>query len=204
MIKKIYNDNTNQRDIEKVVEILKSGGVVIFPTDTVYGIGCDIHNHKAVEKVAKIKGVKLEQANFSFIFNDLSQISEYTGPIDNPTFKLLKKHLPGPFTFILNAGGKVPKVFMNKKKTIGIRIPDNNIIRGVVGELGNPILTTSVKDNDEIIEYTTDPELIHEQFGCLVDLVIDGGYGQNEASTVVDCTNSVPIIVRQGIGEIDL
>jgi tRNA threonylcarbamoyl adenosine modification protein (Sua5/YciO/YrdC/YwlC family) len=203
MIKKIYPENPNTRDIEKAVDLLRNDGVIIFPTDTVYAIGCDLKSHKAAEKLARLKGVKLEQANFSFIFFDLSHISEYTRPIDNPTFKLMKRYLPGPYTFILNAGNKVPKMFMNKKKTIGIRIPDNNITRELVKELGNPILTTSVKDNDEVIEYTTDPELIHEQYECLVDLVIDGGYGQNEASTVIDCTSTEPVLIRQGIGEVD-
>jgi tRNA threonylcarbamoyl adenosine modification protein (Sua5/YciO/YrdC/YwlC family) len=203
MLRKIYPENPNIKEIEKIANLLHEGGVIIFPTDTVYGIGCDIHNYKAVERVAQVKGIKIEKANFSFLFYDLSQISEYTRPIDNSIFKLMKWCLPGPYTFILNAGGKVPKIFMNKKKTIGIRVPDNNIIREIVKELGHPILTTSVHDDDEVIEYTTDPELIHERYKNQVDLVIDGGYGQNVASTVIDCTEGQPVLIRQGIGEVN-
>ena len=204
MIKRIYSENPNSKEIAKIVNLLQQGGVIVFPTDTIYGIGCDIYNHKAVERVAQIKGINLGKANFSFIFYDLSQISEYTKPIDNSTFKMMKWLLPGPYTFILNAGNKVPKIFMNRKKTIGIRVPKNNIIREVVRELGNPILTTSVHDDDEVLEYTTDPELIHERYQNLVDLVIDGGYGQNVASTVIDCTENEPVLIRQGIGEVEL
>jgi tRNA threonylcarbamoyl adenosine modification protein (Sua5/YciO/YrdC/YwlC family) len=165
-------------------------------------MGCDIHNRKSVEKIAKLKGIKLEKAKFSIIYHSLSQISEYTRPISNTVFKLMKKNLPGPFTFILNANNKVPEIFQSNKKTIGIRIPDNPIILEIVKEFGSPLLTTSVHDEDKIIEYTTDPELIHENYKDSVDLVIDGGYGQNEASTVVDCTGDEPVIIRQGIGEL--
>lgn len=202
MIVKIYPENPNPKQIEKVVEILRDGGIIIYPTDSVYGMGCDIHNHKAVEKIAKLRGIILEKARFSIICHDLSQISAYTKPINNSVFKLMKKNLPGPFTFILNANSKVPALFLSNKKTIGIRIPNNSIILEIVREFGSPILTTSVHDEDELVEYTTDPELIHENYGELVDLVIDGGYGQNIASTVVDCTDSEPVIVRQGIGEL--
>ena len=204
MLLKIYEENPNLREILKVVDILKNGGVIIYPTDTIYGIGCDITNAKAVERVARIKKVQVENSNMSFICSDLSHLSDYARPITNQTFKLIKRCLPGPFTFILNANNKVPKYFKGKKKTVGIRVPDNQIILEIVKELGNPILSTSVHDEDEIIEYTTDPELIHEKFGDLVDLVIDGGYGGNTPSTVIDCTSEEPILIRKGKGEIDL
>ena len=203
MLLKIYPDNTNDKHINQVVDVLQKGGVIIYPTDTVYGIGCDISNQKAVEKVARIKGVKLEKANFSFICHDLSHLSDFTKNISNDTFKLMKRNLPGAFTFILNANNNVPKLFKNKKKTVGIRIPDNDIIREIVRKLGNPILTTSIKDDDEIVEYTTDPELIHENYKEKVDLVIDGGYGNNEPSTIVDCTSDDAEIIREGLGELE-
>ena len=202
MLIRLYNENPNIKDLLKVVEILRDGGVIIFPTDTIYGIGCDITKPKAVERVARIKNVRPEKAVFSFLFYDLSNISDYCKPISNSVFKLMKKNLPGPFTFILNANSNIPKLFRNNKKSIGIRIPQNNIIREIVRELGNPILSTSVKDDDTIIEYTTDPELIHEKFGDLVDLVIDGGFGGNIPSTVIDCIGNEPVITRQGKGEL--
>jgi tRNA threonylcarbamoyl adenosine modification protein (Sua5/YciO/YrdC/YwlC family) len=199
MLIKIYPQNPNTREIEKVLDVLNRGGVIIFPTDTVYGIGCDIYQHKAVERVAQIKGIKLEKADFSFIFSDLSHLSEYTTGVGNPIFKLMKKNLPGPFTFILSASHNIPRIFKGKKKTIGIRVPDNPIILEIVKKLGHPMLTTSVHDEDEIIEYTTDPELIHEKFGNLVDLVIDGGVGHLTPSTVIDCTGDEPEILREGL-----
>lgn len=204
MLMRIHPDTPSSRQILKVVEILRNGGVIIYPTDTVYGLGCDISKARAVERIARIKSVKLEKANFSFICHDLSHISLYTRQISNPTFKLMKKYLPGPFTFILNANSNVPKIFKNKKKTIGIRIPDNNIPLEIVKELGNPILTTSIHDYDDVIDYTTDAELIHENMGQIVDLVIDGGYGKNIPSTVVNCTTEHPEIIRQGLGEFEL
>ena len=203
MLINIHPENPDERKITQVVDILMKGGVIIFPTDTVYGIGCDITKPRAVERVAQIKGIKMEKSNFSFIFHDLSQISDYARHISNPVFKMLKKFLPGPFTFILEANSNVPKLFRNKKRTIGIRIPDNNITREMVRLLGNPILTTSVHDEDEILGYTTDPELIHEHYSKIVDCVIDGGYGDNNPSTVVDCTGDEPVIVRQGTGIIE-
>lgn len=203
MLIKVYPENPNPKEVNKVVEILKNGGIIIYPTDTVYGMGCDINNSKAVEKVARVKGVKADKADFSFIFSSLSTLSEFTKDMNNSTFKILKQYLPGPYTFILKASNKVPKIFKNKKKTIGIRIPDNNIITSIVEELGNPIITTSVHDDDDIIEYTTDPELIHERYENLVDAVIDGGFGKNVASTVIDCTGDEPVVLRQGIGEIE-
>ena len=176
--------------------------MVIYPTDTVYGLGCDIHNNKALEKIALLKGVKIEKATFSFICNNLSHLSDYVKQIDSSTFKILKRALPGPYTFILPGSKSLPKVF-KKKKTVGIRIPDNTITQSIVKVLGNPIVSTSIRDEDEILEYTTDPELIFEKWGKFVDLVIDGGYGGNSASTVIDLTNE-PIIVREGKGSIDI
>lgn len=203
MLIKIYPENPNPKAIEQVVEVLKKGGIIIYPTDTVYGLGCDITNQKAIERICKIRGIKPEKANFSFICSDLSHISDFIKPIDTTVFRLLKKALPGPFTFIFNANNNVPKLLSSNKKTVGIRVPDNNIAREIVRVLGNPILSTSIKDDDELIEYSTDPELIHEKYEDLVDLVIDGGYGDNEASTVVDCTMGDFEIIREGKGVLE-
>ncbi|QVY66675.1 L-threonylcarbamoyladenylate synthase [Polaribacter sp. Q13] len=200
---KIYNENPNQKEIDKVVRVLKHGGLVIYPTDTVYGLGCDITNNKALEKIAQIKGVKLEKANFSFICNNLSHLSDYIKQIDSATFKVLKRALPGPYTFILPGSNNLPKVF-KKKKTVGIRIPDNNIIRTLVEVLGNPIVSTSIRDEDEVLEYTTDPELIFEKWGKLVDIVIDGGYGDNQGSTIIDFTEGYPEVIREGKGSLEI
>jgi tRNA threonylcarbamoyl adenosine modification protein (Sua5/YciO/YrdC/YwlC family) len=194
----MHPDNPAERQIRQVVEILQDGGVIIYPTDTVYAIGCDITKPKAIERVANLKGIKPEKANFSFICYDLSHLSDFTRPLDNTIFKMMKRNLPGPFTFILEANNNVPKILKANRKTIGIRIPDNNIIREIVNVLGNPILTTSLKTNDEIIEYNTDPELIYEEYENLVDAVIDGGYGGLVASTVIDCTEGEFKIVRMG------
>jgi len=204
MIKKLYDKNPNARDISSIVEILKAGGIIIYPTDTVYGIGCDIHNHKAVEKVARIKNIKLEKANFSIICHDLSHLSDYARQVDNNTFKLMKSLLPGPYTFILTASSKVPRFFTDKKKTIGIRIPDNKIILEIVKELGNPVLTTSVFGENDLLEEITNPELIHEKFEDQVDLVIDGGSGGTILSTIIDCTGDEPFVTRQGAGVVEL
>ncbi|CAM3674774.1 L-threonylcarbamoyladenylate synthase [Mucilaginibacter galii] len=203
MLIRIYPENPNPKAIEQVVQVLKKGGLIIYPTDTVYGLGCDITNHKAIEAVARIRNIKPEKANFSFICHDLSNLSDYTKPIDNAMFRVLKKALPGPFTFILNASGNVPKLLSSNKKTVGIRVPDNDIAREIVKQLGNPILSTSIKDDDDIIEYSTDPELIHEKYENLVDLVIDGGYGGNVASTVVDVTSGDFEVIREGKGDLD-
>lgn len=203
MLIRIHPENPQPRDLERVLDILRDGGVIIYPTDTVYGIGCDITNKKAVERVAKLKGEKVEKANFSIICYDLSHISDYAKHVDNRTFKMMKKGLPGPFTFILEASNKIPKMFTAKKKTIGIRIPDHNIPREIVRLLGNPIVTTSIKDEDEMIEYSTDPELIHEKFENLVDCVIDGGYGNQIASTIVDCSSGEIEVIREGLGDIN-
>ncbi|MBL4605295.1 MAG: threonylcarbamoyl-AMP synthase [Flavobacteriaceae bacterium] len=200
---KIYNDNPNPKEIQKVIEVLRKGGLIIYPTDTVYGLGCDITNTRALEKIAKIKGVKLEKANFSFICNDLSHLSDYVKQIDTPTYKILKRALPGPYTFILPGSNSLPKVF-KKKKTVGIRVPDNNIARAIVAELGNPIVSTSIRDEDDVLEYTTDPELIYEKWQNQVDLVINGGYGDNYASTVIDLTQDEPEVIRKGKGSLDI
>ncbi|MGE5382934.1 MAG: L-threonylcarbamoyladenylate synthase [Omnitrophica WOR_2 bacterium] len=200
MLLKIYPENPNSKHIRMVIECLLDGGIIVYPTDTIYGLGCDIFKSKAIERIAQIKGIKVDKANFSFICNDLSQLSDYCKPIPNDVFKLMKSNLPGPFTFILNASNNVPKLIQSKKKTVGIRIPDNNIPIEIVKQLGNPIMSTSIHDSDKIIEYTTDPELIYERFSKLVDIVIDGGYGDNEPSTVVDCTNDEPVITREGKG----
>ncbi|RTL09835.1 MAG: threonylcarbamoyl-AMP synthase [Flavobacteriaceae bacterium] len=200
---RIYEDKPSEAAIKKVVEVLLNGGLVIYPTDTVYGLGCDITNSRALEKIAKIKGIKLEKANFSFVCSDLSNLSDYVKQIDTSTFKILKRALPGPYTFILPGNNDLPKEF-RKKKTVGIRIPDNNIAREIVKLLGNPIVSTSIHDEDEVIEYSTDPELIFEKWQNKVDLVIDGGYGDNVASTIIDLTGYEPEVVREGKGSLDI
>jgi tRNA threonylcarbamoyl adenosine modification protein (Sua5/YciO/YrdC/YwlC family) len=200
---KIYEDNPNEAAIKKVVEVLKNGGVIIYPTDTVYGLGCDITNTKALERVAKLKGIKLEKANLSFICYNLSHISDYVKQIDTSTFKLLKRALPGPYTFILPGNNDLPKVFKNKK-TVGIRVPDNTIIRAIIKELGNPIISTSIHDDDEIIEYSSDPELIFEKWQNKVEMVIDGGYGDNIPSTIIDLSGNEPEVIREGKGSLDI
>lgn len=203
MLIKIYPENPNPREIKKIVQIIEDGGLVIYPTDTIYGIGCDITKPKAVARLAQIQGLDMDKAFFSFIFNDLSQLSEYTKPLSNPAFKLLKRNVPGPFTFIFEANNNIPKLFKTRRKTIGIRLPDNNIVRAIVSELGRPLLSSSVHDDeDEVTEYITDPELIHERYGSVVDVVIDGGYGDNQPSTVIDCTTDDFEIIRQGKGEV--
>ena len=186
-----------------MVDLLRYGGVIIYPTDTVYGIGCDITKARAVERVARIKGIRPEKARFSFICSDLSQLSDFASHVDNTTFKLMKSSLPGPYTFILNASTQVPKSIKQKRKTVGIRIPDNNIILEIVQQLGNPILTTSLKEDDDILEYPTDPELIYEEYRDFVDAVIDGGYGGIIPSTIIDCSGDEPEVVREGLGEVD-
>ncbi|MDY2587970.1 L-threonylcarbamoyladenylate synthase [Winogradskyella aquimaris] len=200
---KIYPENPNPKAIESVVEVLKSGGLVIYPTDTVYGLGCDITNLKAMERVAQIKGVKLEKSNFSFVCEDLSNLSDYVKQIDTSTFKILKRALPGPYTFILPGSKSLPSPF-KKRKTVGIRVPDNSIALALVNALGNPIISTSIRDEDDIIEYTTDPELILEKWDHLVDVVIDGGYGGNEASTIIDLSDDTPEVVREGKGSLEI
>ncbi len=201
---KIYPENPNSRAVQKVCEVLRSGGVIIYPTDTVYAFGCDIKQPKAMDKVARLKGIKTKNANFSLVFSDLSLLSDYTRQVDNPTYKILRRSLPGAYTFILHASNTIPRIFQSNKKTVGIRIPDNNIPRAIVEELGNPIIATSVHDDDEIIDYTTDPELIYEKYKKQVDIVIHGGMGDNSASTVIDLTKGEPELIREGKGDYSL
>lgn len=200
---KLYEDNTDLAVVKSVTDVLRKGGLVIYPTDTVYGLGCDITNSRALEKIARIKGVKLAKANWSFICADLSNLSDYVRQIDTATFKILKRALPGPYTFVLPGNNNLPKDF-KKKKTVGIRVPDNNIAKALVESLGNPIVSTSIYDEDEVLEYTTDPELIFEKWHKLVDVVIDGGYGNNIASTVIDLSQSEPVVLREGKGDLDI
>ncbi|SNS51631.1 tRNA threonylcarbamoyl adenosine modification protein, Sua5/YciO/YrdC/YwlC family [Belliella buryatensis] len=200
---KLYPENPEMKKIEHIVNVLRNGGIIIYPTDTVYGMGCDIHNQRAVERICQIKGIKPKKHNFSFICYDLSNISEYTRALNTPVFKMMKKALPGPYTFILEANNSVPKILNSNKKTVGIRVPDHSIPRLLVKELGQPILTTSIRDEDDVIEYSTDPELIFEKYQHLVDIVIDGGYGNNVASTVIDCSGEEIEVIREGLGSID-
>ena len=203
MLLEIFPHNIDTRKMKQVVDCLRNGGLVIYPTDTVYGLGCDIFNKNAVEKICRIKNVKVDKMNFSFICNDLSHISDYTMNVDNPTYKLMKRCLPGPYTFILKANNSIPKLFKNNKKTVGIRVPDNDIARMIVQELGNPIITTSVHHEDDVIDYITDPNAIYERYENLVDIVIDGGIGGYHPSTIIDCTGDEPIVVREGLGSIE-
>lgn len=200
---KLYEENPNPRAINKVVEVLKKGGLIIYPTDTVYGLGCDINNVKALQRIAQIKGVKLEKANFSFICHDLSNLSDYVKQIDTTTFKILKRALPGPYTFILAGAKTLPSAF-KKKKTVGIRVPDNSIVIDIVKELGNPIVSISLRDKDEIIEYSTDPELIYDDWKNRVDLIINAGYGGNEPSTIIDFSGDEPVVIREGKGSLEI
>ena len=203
MLLRIHPDNPQEKNIQQVVECLKDDGVIIYPTDTVYGLGCDIFKQKAVEKIARIKEVNIKKHNFSFICSDLSHLSDFTKPMDRSTYKLMKKALPGAFTFILNANNTIPKLFKNNRKTVGIRVPNHHIPRNIVELLGNPILTTSIHDDDSIVEYSTDPELIYEKYKNQVDIVIDGGYGNRVPSTIVDCSKGEIDIIRQGLGNLD-
>lgn len=200
---KIYPQNPDERRILQVVNCLRDGGLVIYPTDTVYGLGCDIYNARAVERIARIKGIKPQKNDFSFICYDLSHISDFA-KVDNSAFKIMKRVLPGPYTFILEATGNVPKLLNTNKKTVGIRVPDNLIPRLIVKQLGNPIVTTSIKDDDEVIEYSTDPELIYEKFQHQVDMVVDGGYGGNIASTIVKADSGDFEIIREGLGDVSI
>ncbi|WP_035455308.1 L-threonylcarbamoyladenylate synthase [Algoriphagus terrigena] len=200
---RLYEENPDPRRVQQVVDVLRSGGVIIYPTDTVYGMGCDITNQRAIERICKIKGINPRKHNFSFICADLSNIAQYTRMIDKPVFKMMKKAFPGPFTFILEASTQVPKILHSNKKTVGIRVPNHGVPRAIVEELGQPILSTSIRDEDEVIEYSTDPELIFEKYQNLVDLVIDGGYGQNVASTILNCTGDEVEVIRQGLGNLE-
>ncbi len=201
---RIHPETPSERQVLKAVKIIENHGLAIYPTDSVYGLGCKLTSKKTVERIAKMKGIKTKQAEFSFIFSKIDTIEEYTKPLEKWVFRLLKKNLPGPFTFILPASKKIPKIIETSRKTIGIRIPDNNILRDIVEHLGEPILNTSVYDDDEIVEYTTDPELIYDKYKNSVDVIVNGGYGFSVPSTVVDCTGDEPEIIRQGIGELIL
>ena len=199
----VHPVNPQTRLITQAVGILRQGGVIVYPTDTVYGMGCDITNQRAIERICKIKGINPKKHNFSFICADLGNIAQFTRVIDKPVFKMMKKALPGPFTFILEASTQVPKILYSNKKTVGIRVPNHGVPRAIVEELGQPILSTSIRDEDEVIEYSTDPELIFEKYQHLVDLVIDGGYGQNVASTILNCTGDEVEVIRQGLGNLE-
>ena len=203
MLIRLYPENPSQKHIQHIVQVLANDGVIIFPTDTIYAIGCSIKSPRALDRIARIKGITPKTANFSFLCHDLSQLSDYSKPISNDVYKLMRRTLPGPFTYILHASSNVPKMLGIKKKTVGIRVPDNNIVSEIIRELGNPIMSTSIHDEDDIIEYSTDPELIHEKFMNLVDIVIDGGYGDNVPSTIIDCTGDEPLLVREGKGVIE-
>lgn len=200
MLIRLHEENPSPRHIQTIADTLKKGGIVIFPTDTIYGLGCSINHIKTIDRIARIKGNKKDKTKFSIIINNLSMLSEFAQPVDNHLFRLIKKNLPGPFTFILPANKNVPNIFQTKKKTIGFRIPDNNILSTLIEELGHPLLTTSIRDEDDVVEYSTDPELIEEKYRDIVDIVIDAGYGDNEPSTVIDCTGDEPMIIRQGKG----
>jgi len=200
MLIKIYPENPSFSDIRLVKECLLDGGVIIYPTDTVYAFGCHSEKTKAIERISQLKGIKKKEADFSFIFSELSQLSSYTKNFDKIVFKLMKRNLPGPFTFILNANNSIPKIFNSKKKTIGIRIPNHPVALEIVNILGSPLISSSIKDNDEIIEYNTDAEVLYEEFGDRVDMVIDGGYGDNQPSTIIDCTSNEIEIIREGKG----
>ena len=203
MLIRIYPENPSPRQIRLVADILEKDGIIIYPTDTVYAMGCDIKSPRAIEKIAKHKGMNPYNPDLSVIFHDMSQLSDYTVIHDNNLFRLLKRNLPGPFTFIVQANNQIPRLFKNRKKTIGIRIPDNNITLEIVRELGRPIVTASIHDTDQVIEYTTDPELIHEKYRDFADIVVNGGFGNNEPSTIVDCTGEEITIIRQGLGELE-
>ena len=203
MLIKMYSQSPSHKHLRRIVDVLEGGGLVVYPTDTVYAIGCSLDKPKALEKLARLKGADPKRPELSFIFADLGQVAEYTPPLDKTIFKLLKHHLPGPFTFILPANSHVPKLFKGRKKTIGIRIPDCTITLELVRMLGKPLLTSSIHDEDEVVDYITDPELIHEKYKDIADVVIDAGFGNNVASTVVDCTGDEPVVLREGIGKLE-
>lgn len=203
MLLQIHPDNPEPRKIRMVIECLNDGGVIIYPTDTVYGLGCDIYRTASVERICQIKGIQPGRSNFSIVCYDFSHLSDFTRQIDTPVFRVMRKAMPGPFTFILQANSNVPKLFKGKKKTVGIRIPNNNICRQIVKELGHPIVSTSIHDDDKIVDYTTDPEIIHEKYQKIVDIVVSGGFGHNKPSTIVDCTDGSFTVLRQGLGKIE-
>lgn len=205
MLIRLNENNINSKSVQQIVDCLKDGGIIIYPTDTVYALGCDITQARAIERICKIKNIKPEKANFSFVCSDLSHLSEYSKPISNTIFRIMKKALPGPYTFILEASFKVPKLMKQAKKTVGIRVPDNAICREIVMQLGNPLVSTSLHDNsDDILEYFSDPEVIHQNYGNMVDMVIDGGFGNIYPSTVIDCSGTEIEIVREGLGSLEI
>jgi len=203
MLIKLYKENPNTDQVRRVTWLLDQGGIIICPTDTIYAMACDIRASKSIEKIARFKGLNPDNPSMSFLFSSISQISEYTVIRDNNIFRLLKHNLPGPFTFIVKANNQIPPLFRNKKKTVGVRIPDNNITLELIRDLGRPIITSSLHERDDVIEYMTDPELIHEKYRDFADMVIDGGFGGNIPSTVVDCTGEEPVVVRQGLGVLE-
>lgn len=205
MLIRLNNDNPQPKDIQFIINCLKNDGVIIYPTDTVYSIGCDITKPKAIEKLCRLKNIKPEKANFSFVCSDLSHLSQFTQPIPNSVFRVMKKALPGPYTFILEANGNVPKLLKQNKKTVGIRVPNSKICHDIIEALGNPIITTSLHNpTDDILEYFADPEVIHQEYQDKVDIVIDGGFGNLYASTVIDFSSNEPIVLREGMGSLDI
>lgn len=205
MLLHLNENNINSSTIQQVVKYLKDGGIMIYPTDTVYALGCDITNVKAIERICKLKNIKPDKANFSFVCSDLSHLSEFTKPIPNHVFRIMKKALPGPYTFILEANSNVPKLLKQNKKTVGIRVPKNNICKEIVNALGNPVISTSLHDtSDDILEYFSDPEVIHQQYENIVDIVIDGGFGNIHPSTVIDCSTDEIVVIREGLGSLEV
>jgi len=205
MLLRLNYQNPHPKDIQFIVDCLKNDGVIIYPTDTVYSMGCDITSPKAIEKLCRLKNIKPEKANFSFVCSDLSQLSNYARPIPNSLFRIMKKALPGPYTFILEANNNVPKLLKQNKKTVGIRVPNNTICKTIITELGNPIITTSLHNpHDDILDYFTDPEAIHNEYQKKVDIVIDGGFGNLYASTVIDCSQDELLVIREGLGSLDI
>jgi tRNA threonylcarbamoyl adenosine modification protein (Sua5/YciO/YrdC/YwlC family) len=205
MLLRLNYDNPHPKDIQFIVNCLQNDGVIIYPTDTVYSIGCDITRPKAIERLCQLKNIKPEKANFSFVCSDLSHLSNYARPIPNPIFRIMKKALPGPYTFILEANNNVPKLLKQNKKTVGIRVPDNTICNRIITALGNPIITTSLHNpDDDIVDYFADPEVIHREYEKKVNMVIDGGFGNLYASTVIDCSGEEPVVLREGLGSLDV
>ncbi len=204
LLLEVHPDNPDRHSISSIVECLRNGGVIVYPTDTVYAFGCDIYNNKALERVCRIKGIKMSKAQFSFMCSSLSHISDFSRNVSTPVYKLMRKCLPGPYTFILQATSTVPKLFKSKKKTVGIRVPDNRIAMAILEELGNPLLSTSIHRDEDLLTYPTDPEVIYECYKHVTDITIDGGFGNNEESTVIDCTGEVPEIIREGLGVIEM
>ncbi|MCA6435510.1 MAG: threonylcarbamoyl-AMP synthase [Bacteroidetes bacterium] len=205
MLFRLNPDNINSQTVDQIVKLLQNGGVIIYPTDTVYALGADITKQNAFERICRLKGIKPDKSNFSFVCSDLSHLSQYAKPISNSIFRVMKKALPGPYTFILEANSNVPKLLKQTKKTVGIRVPDNAICKAIIEQLGNPLISTSLHDNsDDILEYFSDPEVIYQQYQKQVDAVVDGGFGNIYTSTVIDCSNDEPIVIREGLGDLNV